>query len=227
MPIEPSEFLQYLAQLKPEAGERLPSLAELSRSLGISIATLREQLEVARALGFVEVRPKTGIRRAPYTFEPAVLRSVQYAATISETAFAAFADLRAHVEMAYWYEAVSRLTEEDRAELKELVRSAWNKLGGLPVQIPHQEHRQLHLCIYRRLENPFVSGLLAAYWDLYEAIGLNVYTDLDYLRRVWQYHQRLVEAIDAGRLDEGYRALTEHMHLISERATPPRSQSFE
>jgi DNA-binding FadR family transcriptional regulator len=227
MTIEPSEFLQYLAQLKPEAGERLPSLAELSRNLGISIASLREQLEVARALGFVEVRPKTGIRRVPYTFEPAVLRSAQYATAINETAFASFADLRAHIETAYWYEAVSHLTAEDQAELRELVRSALLKLEGSPVQIPHQEHRQLHLCIYRRLNNPFVTGLLAAYWDLYEAIGLNVYTDLVYLRRVWQYHQRMVDDICEGRVEDGYRALLEHMNLIAERTVPVRSQNFE
>ncbi|MBP7227522.1 MAG: FadR family transcriptional regulator [Longilinea sp.] len=227
MTIEPSEFLQYLTHLKPENGDRLPSLAELSRTLGISIASLREQLEVARALGFVEVRPKTGIRRVPYAFEPAVLRSVQYAAAINENAFAAFADLRIHVETAYWYEAVSRLTADDQAELRELVRSALLKLDGSPAQIPHQEHRQLHLCIYRRLENPFVTGLLAAYWDLYEAIGLNVYTDLVYLRRVWQYHQRMVENICAGQLEDGYRTLLEHMHLITERTPTVRSYRFE
>ena len=52
--IDVSEFLHYLASHK-EAEDGLPTLAELSRELGISVATLREQLEVARALGLVEV----------------------------------------------------------------------------------------------------------------------------------------------------------------------------
>ncbi len=101
-----SEFLSYLAFQK-EDGDRLPSLANLSRELGVSVATLREQLEVARALGLVEVRPKTGIRRLPYTFKPAVLQSLSYAAAIQpDYFFSAFAELRTHVEMAYWYQAV-------------------------------------------------------------------------------------------------------------------------
>ena len=57
-----SEFLQYLAS--HEQGEQsLPALTTLGQELGISVASLREQLEVARALGFVEVRPRIGIRR--------------------------------------------------------------------------------------------------------------------------------------------------------------------
>ena len=47
-----SEFLKYLAA-HPEAENNLPPLAELSRELGVGVAALREQLEVARALGLV------------------------------------------------------------------------------------------------------------------------------------------------------------------------------
>src|SRR5512133_2307366 len=79
-----SEFLHYLAT-HPEAENGLPSLIELSRELGISVAGLREQLEVARALGLVEVRPRTGIRRLPYTFLPAVRRSLDYAMSLEES----------------------------------------------------------------------------------------------------------------------------------------------
>jgi DNA-binding transcriptional regulator YhcF (GntR family) len=45
-----SEFLRYLAKENAD-GDTLPSLKNLGKQLGISIATLREQLEVARALG--------------------------------------------------------------------------------------------------------------------------------------------------------------------------------
>ena len=67
-----SEFMHYLAS-HPEAESGLPSLAELSRELGISLAGLREQLEVARALGLVEVRPRIGTRRSPLYFGKCVL----------------------------------------------------------------------------------------------------------------------------------------------------------
>jgi DNA-binding FadR family transcriptional regulator len=205
-----SEFLRYLAA-HPQNEEKLPALATLSGELGVSVASLREQLEVARALGLVDVRPRTGIRRLPYTFLPAVRKSLGYSMALDEANFQLFADLRKHVEAAYWH-----LTEEDRQRLKALVERAWSKLDGRPVQIPHDEHKQLHLTIYCRLKNPFVNGILEAYWEAYEAIGLNVFTDYNYLREVWGYHQKMVDSICSGDFDLGYQALTEHADLLAD-----------
>jgi DNA-binding FadR family transcriptional regulator len=209
-----SEFMRYLAA-HPQAKEQLPALTSLSAELGVSVASLREQLEVARALGLVEVKPRTGIRRLPYTFLPAVRRSLDYAMALEETNFQLFADLRKHVEAAYWHEAVAKLTDEDKTRLQELIEKAWNKLDGYPIQIPHDEHKQLHLAIYCRIENPFVSGILEAYWEAYEAIGLNVFTDYNYLREVWGYHQKMVDSICNGDYDLGYKALNEHVDLLT------------
>ena len=200
----------------------------MSSQLGISVATLREQLEVARALGLVEVRPKTGIRRAPYTFKPAVLKSLSYASSLNPAYFfQAFSDLRNHVEASYWHQAVQLLTPEDHRQLRVLVAQALDKLGGSPIQIPHSEHRELHLSIYQRLQNPFVYGILEAYWEAYEAVGLNMYADISYLKTVWGYHQRMVEAICAGNSDDGYRALVEHTDLLLQRSRPSAPHKFE
>ena len=210
-----SEFMRYLAA-HPQAKEQLPALTSLSAELGVSVASLREQLEVARALGLVEVKPRTGIRRLPYTFLPAVRRSLDYAMALEETNFQLFADLRKHVEAAYWHEAAAKLTDEDKTRLQNLIEKAWNKLDGYPIQIPHEEHKQLHLTIYCRLENPFVCGILEAYWEAYEAIGLNVFTDYNYLREVWGYHQKMVDSICNCDYDLGYKALNEHVDLLTD-----------
>jgi len=222
-----STFLQYLVEQQSNDCSRLPALAKLSDELTVSIASLREQLEVARALGFVEVKPKTGIRRVDYSFKPAVVQSVQYAIACDADYFSAFADLRSHLESAYWYEAVSRLTTEDHDYLRLLLKQADEKLKGTPVQIPHSEHRELHLAIFRRLDNPFVFGLLEAYWDVYESSGLNVYTDLAYLQQVWQYHAKMVDAIVAGHYAVGYQTLMDHLDLLYQRAKPLSRQMFE
>jgi DNA-binding FadR family transcriptional regulator len=221
-----SEFLHYLArQCNDDA--YLPSLKKLSGELRVSTATLREQLEVARALGLVEVRPKKGIRRRGYTFTPAVLKSLSYAAAVdSDYFFHAYADLRTHVEMAYWHQAVNLLTDADHVELCGLIDRAMEKLSGSPIQIPHAEHRELHLSIYRRLNNPFVTGILEAYWEAYEAVGLNLYTDIVYLKQVWEYHRRMVQAICAGDVEGGYRVMVEHTDLLTQRSRTP-SARFE
>jgi DNA-binding GntR family transcriptional regulator len=56
--------------------------------------------------------------------------------------------------------------------------------------------------------------MLEAYWDAYETVGLNVYSDYKYLERVWSYHQQMVEAILDEDYDAGYRALVEHIGML-------------
>ena len=225
-----SEFLDYLvafAQHSQDATEsmQLPSLSKISEELGISVAGLREQLEVAKALGLVEVRPHTGIRLLPYTFTPAIRQSLAHAIQIDPQHFEEFADLRNQVEAAYWAKAVRTLTPEDHSMLQNLVSQAWRKLKGQPIQIPHNEHRLLHLGIYRRLDNPFVNGILEAFWDAYEAVGLNRFAGYEYLTEVWTYHQQLVDAICAGDIEAGYQALTKHKDLLHHRPYPDQVES--
>jgi DNA-binding FadR family transcriptional regulator len=224
-----SDFLTHLAEtyLVNEECERLPSLQALSKQLGVSVSSLREQMEVARALGFVEAKPRIGLRRLPFSFKPAVDQSLSYAIAIDQENFLKFADLRNNLEAAYWYKAVPLLTEEDHQYLQQLIDQAWEKLRGSPIQIPQVEHRQLHLSIYKRLDNPFVSGILEAYWDAYEAVGLNLYAGYTYLDEVWTYHQHMVDGIRRGDLDQGFHALLEHTDLIRHRVIEGDDGKFE
>jgi DNA-binding FadR family transcriptional regulator len=213
-----SELLRYIVANGRRPGDRLPSLEKLSAELKLSIGKLREQLEVARALGFVEVRPNTGIRIAEYNFLSAVRFSLLFALATDPSQFEAFSQLRNHLEAAFWHEAVARLNPADFDELRGLVASAWAKLDGRPIQIPHAEHRSLHLGIFKHLDNAFVMGLLEAYWEAYEAVGLSMYSDYQYLREVWTYHERIVAALEAGDAAEGHRLLLLHTALLSYRA---------
>lgn len=215
--IDISEFMHYLAS--HDGGDSsLPALAELSRELGISVATLREQLEVARALGLVEVRPRTGMRRLQYKFAPAIRQSLGYAIALEDSHFQDYSDLRNHIEAAYWNEAVAKLTDDDKNSLNALIEQAHEKLRHVPVQVPHEEHKNLHLLIYSRLNNDFVTGILEAYWEAYEAVGLNMYAgSIDYLNEVWGFHAKMVESICNGNFEAGLDALIAHVDLLSQR----------
>ena len=212
-----SEFLKYLAPRKQSDLDRIPALDQLSKDLEINRAALREQVAVARALGLVSIKPRTGMRRLPYTFTPALQQSLGYAILDDRGNFEKYSDLRAHVESAYFHQAVKELKTEDIEELKELVEKAWKKLRGTPAQIPHNEHRDLHLMMYKRLDNVFAIGILEAYWEAYEAVELNVFTDYTYLTEVWQYHTNIVEALARGEFDTAHQLLLDHTELITVR----------
>ena len=190
-----SNFLRYLIDTQVAPGERLPTLNQIGQELGVSVGKLREQLEIARSLGLVSVRPRVGIVREPFDFSQAVLASVLFGLGTGEAQFKQFSDLRQAIEIDFWETAVRELTPEDKKQLQMLVEKAWAKLKGSPIHVPNEEHRQLHLTIFCRLENPFVQGMLAAYWDAYEASELTRFSPYDYWLEVWEYHEKIVEAI--------------------------------
>jgi DNA-binding FadR family transcriptional regulator len=148
-----------------------------------------------------------------------------FAISLDQDFFYQFGVLRNHVEASFWHEAVELLEEQDHGDLERLLDQAWEKLRGYPIQIPHDEHRELHLTIYKRLSNPFVVGLLEAYWEAYEAVGLNMYTDYSYLESVWNYHDAMVRSILEGDVNAGYRALIEHTKLLQNRPEIARYSS--
>lgn len=209
-----SRFLNYLIEKQISPGDKLPPLSEIGDDLGISVGKLREQLEVARMLGLVTVRPRVGIQRQAFKFAPAVLQAVLFGLATREATFEQYSQLRRAVEMSFWEEAVVLLTPEDKEELKQIVNQAWQRLRGEPVHVPNGEHRQLHLKIFCRLQNPFVQGVLSAYWDAYEASELTRFMQYQYWMDVWQYHEEIVEALHKNEFERGRQLLIEHFELL-------------
>lgn len=207
-------ILDYIVKHRLQPGDRLPTIPQLSQELAVSTSKIREELAVARTLGLVQTKPRTGTQIQDYDFGPAASISVIYALGLNRQHFYDFARLRASVELSFWPEAVALLNEQDIADLRELIVAARIKLHRIPVEVPFQEHRQLHLTFFRHLENPFVQGILEAYWDAYKAFGLALYADLSYHREVWDYHQQMVECIALGDIEGSHRAMREHITLL-------------
>lgn len=209
-----SDLLRYIIDRQLQPGERLPTIAELSAELGVSVGKLREELEVARTLGLVQVKPRTGSQVRAFDFAPAATLSVLYAIGLNPAYFHTFADLRKHLELGYWTEAVACLTADDFVTLRGLLERADEKLNQLPIEVPVEEHIRLHLTFFRHLDNSFVQGLLAAYWAAYKAFGIALHAPLTYHREMWAYHAQMVECVARGDFEGGRRALQEHMEML-------------
>lgn len=209
-----SDFLNYIITNHLTPNAKLPTLAEMSAEIGVSVGKLREQLEVARMLGMVTVRPRNGTIREPFNFAATVRISAFYGLETGEANFAHFSQLRQTLETSLWPEAVARLTDEDKQQLRTIVGRAWAKLLGDPIHVPNTEHRQLHLTIFSRLDNPFVRGILETYWDLYEATELTRWVSYEYWLEVWRFHEQIVEAICQNDFGQGQQLLLQHFSLL-------------
>lgn len=209
-----SDFLHYLIAQHISPGDRVPTLNEISTELGISVGKLREQLEVARMLGVVSVRTRVGIQREPFDFLPAIRQGVFFGLESGEAKFDHISKLRQALEISFWETAVAQLTAADVAELKRLVACAWEKLRGDPIHVPTAEHRDLHLTIFSRLDNPFVQGLLEAYWEAYAAMQITRLMEYSYWVDVWKYHERIVAALEIQNFALGKELLIRHFSLL-------------
>ncbi len=215
-----NEVLRYILENGYHPGDPMPTIQEMAQTLGVSVAKTRESLEIARALGVVEIKPGRGTRVAAYRFAPAATLSALYAIGQNGLHFTHLREVRNALEIHFWEEAVRSLEPEDLIRLRGLIATASRLLQRQPIQVPAAEHRQFHMTIFAHLENPFVLGILEAFWEAYEAFGLNLYRDLHYHRTVWDYHERIVDAIEAGEVETSRRLLVEHMSLLSTRPLP-------
>jgi DNA-binding FadR family transcriptional regulator len=209
--------LDYLIEKAKDPYSDIPPIQKLSIELGVSTACLREQMELAKNLGIISTQPRKGIEILPYQFKPAVEKSLYYAINLDQKYFMQFSELRTHLEKSYFGESARNLDDNNIKELKTYVVQAQAKLGGFPAQIPHQEHRNYHLTIFKPLKNVFLMGFLESYWDMYEQVGLNLYNNLEYLVNVWNYHQLIIEEIESGDFERAEQLLIAHMELIDTR----------
>ena len=186
-----AQFFDYLLSYAKKGNEKLPPIATIGEDLGISTPNIRELIATAKVLGLISIQPRTGISILPYDFSPAILKSLYYAVKSDSEYFDQFSDLRNELEKAYFIKAAASLSDEDISRLFRIVTKASDKLNGNPIQIPHEEHKAFHMAIYKNLNNTFVDGILNAYWDMYELVGLNTYNDIRLSAAVWNYHKKL------------------------------------
>jgi len=216
-PNNQSKLLQYIIERKKEGRDDLPSIQEWSEQLGMSVPTLREQIEALKILGIIEARPRHGIHIKPIDFSAGLKQNAIIAASVDMKYFYQISELRDSLEQNWFISAAEQLAIEDVEQLEQYVIKAQAKLQGNPIRIPHQEHKELHLSIYQKIDNLFVMGILNTYWTVYEAVGMNLYTDLKYQTTVWDYHRNIVQEIKNKDFEKGQVLLSEHMKLIYKR----------
>ncbi len=62
--------------------------------------------------------------------------------------------------------------------------------------------------------NPFVQGILDAYWQAYEASEMTRFASYAYWIEVWTYHEKIVDALCHNDFTLGRQLLVEHFSLL-------------
>ena len=187
------------------AGDSLPSELELTESLGVSRAVVREALSRLRMLGLLESRKKRGM----ILCEPDVFAGssqVLNSTFLSHATQRHLAEMRLILEMGFVDLVFARKTDEDIARLKviagKLEKATTDKRRiGLEITF--------HTELYRIVDNPLLLKLQALLQPFFE-IAAEKEREGE-IARGEESHRALLQELESGSLESFRRMMKKHL----------------
>lgn len=180
-----------LGALKP--GEKLTE-NRLSASLSVSRPTMREALTQLAQEGLLIQEPYRGLR-------------------VADLDAKAIIDI-AHTRVALDMLAAEAIVADETGKRLQIVRDAWDDYNRLPIDADPVTTHESHITFHRRIWEASENSLLIRLWPVTEA-HLTIALAQDQAtrhdpRRAHDIHERIVDALVGGNLDQVHAALVAH-----------------
>jgi GntR family transcriptional repressor for pyruvate dehydrogenase complex len=196
-------------QLKP--GDRLPPERELIKQFGVSRPSLREALNSLVTMGFLE------IKQSKRTFVKSVAseRMEDPLSLLIKTDTQKIFDLiEVRKAMEVWgaSQAAQRATEEDIKRLESIVEEMektfeegreWDK-----------EDADFHLAIAQATHNMVQTHIMSTMYDLLRESVAKVFTDKTKIKKLFQQHSRILNAIKNHSPEKARERALEHLDYV-------------
>jgi DNA-binding GntR family transcriptional regulator len=137
-----------------------------------------------------------------------------FASEINITDLAHISDVRAELEGRAAERAAERLTDEQRAQLEELLEELGRSQGSDDVEALMGLDARVHRFIYRCAGNPYMEETLARYYNLSLRIWYLVLDRLPHLFTRVHEHDDVLHAIGDGDATRARRILAEHVAIF-------------
>jgi GntR family transcriptional repressor for pyruvate dehydrogenase complex len=186
------------------AGTRLPSLAVLSRQLGVGRSTVREALTGLEAMGVIEIRHGQGIFVAERVPAPPLADSLTPGAV----------EARTLVEIQLAGLAARRRTDAQLEELRGLIDKHAKHLAAR--EGPIVATSQFHLCLIEAAHNDILAAVVRPFLKVAFEHGPALYqTEAGYADRELAEHRAVLEAIEAGDEEAARRHMSDHLATMN------------
>jgi DNA-binding FadR family transcriptional regulator len=204
----------YIEQNGLRAGDKLPTEEKLSQNLGVSRTVVREALRSLEALGVVEARQGYGRVVCNFNFG-AILNNLSYGLVFQNNDILQITDIRKALDSYFTGPAIRNLTEQDRAELVQLVGTMQER-SRAGLGISEQDHR-FHQLLFQRCNNPLALQLFEITWT----VRLNAYDRDSALREsppgTAHEHTAILEAILRKDVETARQLMLDHHWNTEER----------
>lgn len=215
------QLMTFIEERGLEPGSPLPSEANLSVSLGISRASLREGMRSLQAIGVVESRQGVGTFVGQVSLEPledVVVFSIR-SGEVDESlrAISDLLEVREVLETHLIQHLVDQLSASDFAELDDVIDGMVAK-ADRDEPFP-AEDQAFHDRLYAKADNQLVRTLVSTFWkvsdrveDQLPPLGMSLHSIAD-------LHRDLVEALRSGDPAETAAAMNRHFVGIRTRVS--------
>jgi GntR family transcriptional regulator, transcriptional repressor for pyruvate dehydrogenase complex len=196
-------------KLKP--GDRLPPERELIKQFGISRPSLREALNSLVVMGFLE------IKQSKRTFVKSVAseRMEDPLSFLIKTDTQKIFDLiEVRKAMEVWgaSQAAQRATEEDIKRLESIVEAMERTIEeGRDCD---KEDADFHLAIAQATHNMVQTHIMSTMYDLLRTSVAKVFTDKTKMKKLFQQHSRILNAIKNRSPEKARERTLEHLDYV-------------
>jgi len=208
--------LIYSRRLKP--GDALPTEHELAEALGVSRNSLREALKVLEATGVVVIRRGYGMAVGEMSLRALISELVFHARLSAQEGtkeLRDLMDLRAALEGSLIPRVAAVMQPADLDDIREAVE-AMEEVAEREMFSP-EDDKIFHERLYRPLDNPFVSQLLSAFWDVFVLLQDHLPESVESPAEVAAHHREIYEALAGDDVTGAVDALGEHFAGIKRR----------
>jgi GntR family transcriptional regulator, transcriptional repressor for pyruvate dehydrogenase complex len=205
-------------QLKP--GDRLPAERDLSTMMGVSRATVREALRSLAMMNVVDLRHGSGTYIT--SLEPSLLvEGFDLVFSLSDNSFLNLIEARQVIEPGATSLAAQRTTDEQRAELDDIMARSWQALRDDPASFPKLDV-DFHMRIAECSGNALLSRIMQAVAHLsiasskrttyHTSGGISVAG----VERAVRDHQGILDAIHAHDSEAARQRMFDHLVRVEQ-----------
>jgi DNA-binding FadR family transcriptional regulator len=155
---------EYILVNKLQAGDPLPTEAQLADQLGVSRAAIREGLRSLESLGLIYSRRGEGRYVRGFNLDP-ILENLNYSLLFDTEDVREMIEVRERLEVGFIGDAIAAMDPATRAELRDLVIAMRQR--ALSGEYFLDKDLEFHAAIYRPVNNHVLTKLLDVFHTIY------------------------------------------------------------
>lgn len=185
---------KYILDNEMTTGDKLPSETELSNTLHISRASIREGMKSLESMGIIRTLHGKGRYIRDFNYDQ-MIESMTYNLQVHFKDFMEVVQVRSVLESYFLLEAYKQMTEEDFSELDGLVdQMEEDTRKGVSYSELAQTHTAFHKSLYRHINNKLLDSLISMFATFQRIYSSRRHDNEKFIKD----HRDLVEALRKG-----------------------------